>query len=66
VRRAARSRRPPFLIGKIDAGIDLALGLGRGSSCDTTLRRILAEQSPAGFEETVLRGTPSTHRGPTR
>ncbi|ABS24819.1 ISAs1-like element ISAnsp13 family transposase [Anaeromyxobacter sp. Fw109-5] len=31
-----------------------ALGLGRGKPCDTTLYRLLAEQSPAGLEETVF------------
>jgi hypothetical protein len=40
----------------IDLGVGArrALGLGRGSPCDTTLYRLLAQQSPAGFEETVF------------
>ena len=34
-----------------------ALGLGRGPPCDSTLYRLLAEQSPAGFQETVFAKT---------
>jgi hypothetical protein len=35
-------------------GARRALGLGRGNPCDTTLYRLLSEQAPAGFEETVF------------
>jgi hypothetical protein len=35
-------------------GARRALGLGRGNPCDTTLYRLLAEQAPAGLEETVF------------
>jgi hypothetical protein len=38
----------------LGVGARRALGLGRGSPCDTTLYRLLAHQSPAGFEETVF------------
>jgi len=47
-------RRAEDFFADLGLGARRALGLGRGSPCDTTLYRVLAGQSPVGFEETVL------------
>lgn len=47
-------RRAEDFFADLGLGARRALGLGRGSPCDTTLYRLLAEQDPAGFEETVF------------
>ncbi len=47
-------RRAEDFFTDLGLGARRALGLGRGSPCDTTLYRLLEEQSPAGFEETVF------------
>ena len=47
-------RRAEDFFADLGLGARRALGLGRGSPCDTTLYRLLAEQSPAGMEETVF------------
>ncbi len=38
----------------LGVGVRRALGLGRLNPCDTTLYRLIADQSPDGFEETVF------------
>ncbi len=50
-------RRAEDFFADLGLGARRALGLGRGSPCDSTLYRLLAEQSPAGFEETVFAKT---------
>jgi predicted transposase YbfD/YdcC len=47
-------RRVEDFFADLGPGARRALGLGRGTPCDTTLYRLLAEQSPAGFEESVF------------
>jgi len=47
-------RRAEDFFADLGLGARRALGLGRGEPCDTTLYRLLAEQSPAGLEETVF------------
>jgi hypothetical protein len=47
-------RRAEDFFADLGVGARRALGLGGGSPCDTTLYRVLADQSPAGFEETVF------------
>ena len=47
-------RQAEDFLADLGLGAHRALGLGRGSPCDTTLYRLLAEQCPAGFEETVF------------
>jgi hypothetical protein len=47
-------RRAEDFFVDLGLGARRALGLGRGSPCDTTLYRLIAKQSPAGFEETVF------------
>ncbi len=47
-------RRAEDFFADLGLGVRRALGLGRLTPCDTTLYRVLAEQSPAGFEETVV------------
>src|SRR3990172_8626172 len=47
-------RRAEDFFADLGLGARRALGLGSGSPCDTTLYRVLAGQSPVGFEETVL------------
>ncbi len=47
-------RRAEDFFADLGLGAHRALGLGRGTPCDTTLYRLLAEQSPAGIEETVF------------
>jgi predicted transposase YbfD/YdcC len=47
-------RRAEDFFADLGLGARRALGLGRGKPCDTTLYRLLAEQSPAGLEETVF------------
>ena len=47
-------RRAEDFFGDLGLGARRALGLGREKPCDTTLYRLLAEQSPTGFEETVF------------
>ncbi len=47
-------RRAEDFLADLGLGARRALGLGRGKPCDTTLYRLLAEQSPAGLEETVF------------
>ena len=42
------------LLADLGLGSRRALGLGRGTPCDTTLYRLLAEQSPAGLEGTLF------------
>jgi len=42
-------RRAKDFFADLGLGARRALGLRRGSPCDTTLYRLLAEQSPAGF-----------------
>ncbi len=47
-------RRAEDFFADLGLGARRALGLGRGKPCDTTLYRLLAEQSPDGLEETVF------------
>ena len=47
-------RQAEDFLADLGLGARRALGLGRESPCDTTLYRLLAEQSSAGFEETVF------------
>jgi hypothetical protein len=47
-------RQAEDFFADLGVGARRALGLGRGSPCDTTLYRLLVQQSPAGFEETVF------------
>lgn len=47
-------RQAEDFLADLGLGARRALGLGRGSPCDTTLYRLLAAQDPAGFEETVF------------
>ncbi len=47
-------RRAEDFIADLGLGARRALGLGRRSPCDTTLYRLLAEQSPAGLEGTAF------------
>jgi len=47
-------RRAEDFFADLGLGARRALGLGRGTPSDTTLYRLVAEQSPAGFEETVF------------
>jgi hypothetical protein len=47
-------RRAEDFFADLGLGSRRALGLGRGTPCDTTLYRLLAEQSPAGLEETLF------------
>jgi hypothetical protein len=47
-------RRAEDFFADLGLGARRALGLGRGVPCDTTLYRLLAGQSPAGFEESVF------------
>jgi hypothetical protein len=47
-------RRAEDFLADLGLGARRALGLGRESPCDTTLYRLLAEQKPIGFEETVF------------
>lgn len=47
-------RRAEDFFADLGVGARRALGLGRGSPCDTTLYRVLAGQSPRGFEESVV------------
>lgn len=47
-------RQAEHFFGDLGQGARRALGLGRGSPCDTTLYRLLAQQSPGGMEETVF------------
>ncbi len=47
-------RQAEDFFADLGVGARRALGLGRGSPCDTTLHRLLAQQSPAGLEETVF------------
>ena len=47
-------RQAEDFLADLGLGARRALGLGRETPCDTTLYRLLAEQSPAGFEETVF------------
>jgi len=47
-------RRAEDFFADLGPGARRALGLGGGSPCDTTLYRVLAGQSPVGFEETVV------------
>jgi hypothetical protein len=47
-------RRAEDFFADLGLGARRALGLGRLTPCDTTLYRLLAEQSPAGIEETVF------------
>ena len=47
-------RQAEDFLADLGLGARRALGLGRGSPCDTALYRLLAEQCPAGFEETVF------------
>jgi DDE_Tnp_1-associated len=50
-------RRAEDFFADLGLGARRALGLGRGTPCDSTLYRLLAEQSPAGFQETVFAKT---------
>ena len=47
-------RQAEDFFADLGLGARRALGLGRGSPCDTTLYRLTSKQSPAGFEETVF------------
>ena len=47
-------RRAEDFFADLGVGARRALGLSRGCPCDTTLYRLLAEQSPKGMEETVF------------
>jgi len=47
-------RRAEDFLADLGRGARRALGLGRATPCDTTLYRLLAAQSPAGLEETVV------------
>lgn len=47
-------RRAEDFFADLGPGARRALGLGRGTPCDTTMYRLLVEQDPAGFEETVF------------
>ena len=47
-------RRAEDFFTDLGLGARRALGLGRGIPCDTTLYRLLAVQSPVGFEESVF------------
>jgi hypothetical protein len=47
-------RRAEDFFDDLGLGARRALGLGRESPCDTTLYRLLEEQSPIGFPETVF------------
>ncbi len=47
-------RQAEDFLADLGLGARRALGLARGSPCDTTLYRLLAAQAPAGFEETVF------------
>src|SRR6266540_592276 len=47
-------RQAEDFLANLGLGARRALGLGRGSPCDTTLYRLLVAQDPAGFEETVF------------
>jgi hypothetical protein len=47
-------RRAEDFFADLGLGARRALGLGRGNPCDTTLYRVLAGQSPVGFEESVF------------
>lgn len=47
-------RRAEDFFADLGLGARRALGLGRLTPCDTTLYRLLAEQSPVGLEETVF------------
>ncbi len=47
-------RRAEDFFADLGVGARRALGLGGGSPCDTTLYRVLADQVPVGFEETVF------------
>jgi hypothetical protein len=47
-------RQVEDFLADLGVGARRALGLGRGNPCDTTLYRLLAEQAPAGLEETVF------------
>jgi hypothetical protein len=47
-------RRAEDLFTDLGLGARPALGLGRGKPCDTTLYRLLAQQSPVGLEETLF------------
>jgi hypothetical protein len=47
-------RRVEDFFADLGLGAQRALGLGRMKPCDTTLYRLLAEQLPAGLEETVF------------
>src|SRR6266545_3155832 len=47
-------RQAEDFLADLGLGARRALGLGRGSPCDTTLYRLLVAQDPAGFEETVF------------
>jgi hypothetical protein len=47
-------RHAEDFLADLGVGARRVLGLGRRSPCDTTLYRLLAEQDPAGLEETVF------------
>jgi len=47
-------RRAEDFFSDLGIGTRRALGLGRGTPCDTTFYRLLVGQSPTGFEETVF------------
>jgi len=47
-------RRTEDFLADLGLGARRALGLGRGTPCDTTLYRLLVGQSPAGLQETVF------------
>jgi hypothetical protein len=47
-------RRAEDFFADLGLGARRALGLGRGKPCDTTLYRLLSEQSADGMEETVF------------
>jgi len=47
-------RQAENFFADLGLGARRALGLGSRSPCDTTLYRLLAAQSPTGFEETVF------------
>ena len=55
-------RRAEDFFADLGLGARRALGLGRGNPCDTTLYRLLSEQSAAGMEETVFAQVKELHR----
>jgi len=48
-------RRVEDFFSDLGLGARRALGFGRENPCDTTFYRLLEEQSPVGFQETVFR-----------